>query len=120
MASSHAPFVLVNRTVNPLVRAVLASPAHRLLSGRLALIAVSGRRSGRVFTLPVGYHREGERVTITIDWPERKLWWRNLRGGAPVSLLLGGVRRTGVARVREDDGGVAVDVDLDPLGSSGG
>jgi hypothetical protein len=114
MASSHAPFVLVNRAINPLVRAVLRSPAHGLLSGHLALITVTGRRSGHTFTFPVGYHMQGERVTIGVDWPERKRWWRNLRDGAPVELWLRGVRRTGSARARGDEHtGVTVDVELD-------
>jgi hypothetical protein len=114
MASSHTPFVVVNRAINPLVRVVLRSPAHGLLSGHLALITVTGRRSGRTFTFPVGYHTDGERVTIGVDWPERKRWWRNLTDGAPVELWLGGVRRTGMARASGDErSGVTVEVELD-------
>ena len=63
MASSHTPFAVINRTVNPLLRAVLRSPAHGLLSRRVVLITVTGRRSGRTFTFPVQYSRQGERVT---------------------------------------------------------
>ena len=113
MASPHAPFVLVNRAVNPVVRALLRSPAHGLASSHLALITVTGRRSGRTYTFPVGYHRDGERVTIGIDWPERKRWWRNLVDEAPVELLLAGERRTGTAVARGDEHtGVTVDVTL--------
>ena len=105
MAGSHTPFVLVNRAVNPLVRGLLRSPAHGLVSSRLALLTVTGRRSGRTFTFPVGYRRDGDRVTIGVDWPERKRWWRNLRGGAPVSVVLRGVPRTGTGRVTRDANG---------------
>ena len=52
MTGSHTPFVVLNRVVNPLVRGVLRSPAHRVLSGRLALLTVTGRRSGRTFRSP--------------------------------------------------------------------
>src|SRR5947209_20504009 len=86
---SHAPFALFNRTANPVVRAVLSSPLHPLLSGGLALITVTGRRSGRRrYTFPVGYRQDGDRVTITVGWPERKQWWRNLREGGPVEVRI--------------------------------
>jgi hypothetical protein len=48
-------------------------------------------------------------------WPERKSWWRNLRGGAPVTVVLRGARRSGQGRAIESDGGkVEVEVELDP------
>jgi hypothetical protein len=54
-------------------------------------------------------------VTLNVDWPERKLWWRNLRDGARVELRLVGVRRTGMAWARGDErAGVSVEVELDP------
>jgi hypothetical protein len=114
MAGSHTPFVVVNRVVNPLVRAVLRSPAHGLLSGHLALLTVTGRRSGRAFTFPVGYHRDGDRVTVGVDWPERKRWWRNLSDAAPVEIWLAGVRRAGTGQARGDEhAGVTVEIQLD-------
>jgi F420H(2)-dependent quinone reductase len=114
MAGSHTPFVFINRAVNPLVRTLLRSPAHGLVSSHLALITVTGRRSGRTYTFPVGYHRDGEGVTIGVDWPDRKRWWRNLLDEAPVELWLAGERRTGIAVARGDEGtGVTVEVRLD-------
>jgi hypothetical protein len=115
VSASHTPFAVLNRTGNPLVRAVLRSPAHRLLSGQMALITVTGRTSGREYTIPVGYRREDENVTIGVGWPERKRWWRNLREPAPVSLRLSGRERTGQARAIGDErSGVRVEVRLDP------
>jgi hypothetical protein len=114
MAGSHTPFVVVNRVVNPVVRAVLRSPAHGLLSGHLALLTVTGRRSGRAFTFPVGYHRDGDRVTIGVDWPERKRWWRNLSEAASVEIWLDGVPRSGTGRAHGDEhAGVTVEIQLD-------
>jgi F420H(2)-dependent quinone reductase len=112
----HRPFAVLNRTVNPIVRAVLRSPAHPLLSGHLMLLTVTGRRTKRTFTFPVAYAQDGDRLTVTLDWPERKRWWRNLRGGAPVAVVLRGVRRTGTAVVHGDEReGVVVAIALDPL-----
>ena len=114
MAGSHTPFVIVNRAINPLVRLVLRSPAHGLLSGHLALLSVTGRRSGRTFTFPVGYDRDGDRVTIGVDWPERKRWWRNLSEDSRVEIWLAGVRRAGTARAHGDEhAGVTVEIQLD-------
>jgi deazaflavin-dependent oxidoreductase (nitroreductase family) len=114
VASPHTPFAVINRTVNPVVRALLRSPAHGLVSGHLALITVTGRRSGRTYTFPVGYHRDGDVVTIGIDWPDRKRWWRNLREPAPVEIRLRGVRRTGTAQSHGDErSGVTVEIQLD-------
>ena len=116
MAASHAPFAVWNRTANLAVRALLRSPLHRLASGKLALITVTGRRSGRTYTFPVGYERQGDRVEITVGWPERKRWWRNLRDpGAQVRLRLEGLERRGHAIARGDEeGGVTVSVELEP------
>ena len=100
------------------MRLLLRSPLHPLVSGRLALITVTGRRSGRRFTFPVGYERDGDLVTITVGWPQQKLWWRNLRGeGAPVLLRLQGEERKGHAQALGDElTGVTVKVRLDPAG----
>jgi F420H(2)-dependent quinone reductase len=111
----HAPFAMWNRTGNRAVALLLRSPLHPLVSRHLALITVTGRRSGRDYTFPVGYRREGERVTIDVGWPNRKLWWRNLRGDGSVRLRLQGGDRTGHAQVHGNaQTGVNVEVQLDP------
>jgi hypothetical protein len=114
MPASHAPFAVFNRIGNPAVRLLLRSPLHRVASGRLALITVTGRRTGRTYTIPVAYRHDGDVVTIGVGWPERKRWWRNLTGdGAPVDLLLHGQRRSGHAVARGDErSGVTVVVRL--------
>jgi len=107
-----------NRTANPVVRLVLRSPLHQLLSRRTALITVTGRRSGREFTFPVGNEHGGDSVRITVGWPEHKRWWRNLTdAGAPVRMRLRGVERFGHAVARGDDrSGVTVEIAFDHPG----
>ncbi|UUY04077.1 nitroreductase family deazaflavin-dependent oxidoreductase [Svornostia abyssi] len=80
------------RVFNPLVAAILRSRAHRLVSGALLLLTVTGRRSGRRFTFPVMYARDGADILVFVGMHAQKQWWRNLRGGADV-----------VARVRGDE-----------------
>jgi deazaflavin-dependent oxidoreductase (nitroreductase family) len=110
----HTPFAVFNRSANPVVRAVLGSPLHPLLSRGLALITVTGRRTGHRYTFPVGYRRDGNRVTIQVGWPARKRWWRNLEDGGRVEMRIRGQRYQGDARARGDEHeGVTVEVQLD-------
>lgn len=78
------------RIVNRLVRVVLSSRLHPVLSGSTALVRYAGRRSGRVFTAPVQYAAHGEVVVILVGRPESKTWWRNFTAGHDAELLLAG------------------------------
>jgi hypothetical protein len=91
----------MKKIVNPLVALILRSPLHRMMSGAVLLITYSGRKSGREYTLPVQYAQVDGTITIVPGQAERKTWWRNLRGGAPVRLLLAGEARSGQATVLE-------------------
>ncbi len=89
----------------------------RLVRRGLVVIRYTGRRSGTTYELPVGYRRSGDTVVIRVGMPDRKTWWRNfLAGGGPVTLVgIDGRDRTGQAVARRDDrGGVAVTVHLEP------
>ena len=65
---------------------VLRSPFHGMLSNGMMLITVTGRKTGKTYTTPVGYYVE-DKVLWVITSRERN-WWRNLQGGADVKLLL--------------------------------
>src|SRR5436190_18584966 len=95
---SSVPSTRVLHAVNPFVSVVLRSPLHRLLSKQLLLLTVTGRTSGKAYTFPVGYIREADAIIILSG---RHVWWKNLRGGAPVAVLLEGQRHTGRAEVIE-------------------
>ncbi len=108
------PPAVTNIGVNRLVKPLLQSRFHGVLSGRLLLITVTGRKSGRRFTIPVQYSERGGVISIGVGRPAEKQWWRNLRGGAPVQLRLRGSERTGQAVAHGDPStGVTVEVRLD-------
>ena len=75
---------------NALFAAILRSPAHWLLSPGLALITVTGRRSGRQYTIPVGYQRYEDQVVVLVSQAASKQWWRNYLDGGPATLHLKG------------------------------
>ena len=85
---------LMNSVVNPVVRLLLKSPLYRLMPG-VMLITVTGRRSGLSYTTPVQYVLDEPQVHVLTR--ENRRWWRNVRGGAPVTLYLRGQSRQGWA-----------------------
>jgi hypothetical protein len=79
------------RLANPVVRRVLDSRAHRLLSGRLLVLAYRGRRSGRELRIPLRYAETGDGAFVAVAVrPERKQWWRSFSSGGPATLTLRG------------------------------
>jgi hypothetical protein len=89
------------RIVNPLVRLLLRSPIHGLMSRDVMLLTVTGRRTGRRYTMPVSYLRDGDRVRAFTD--RGIAWWRNLRGGAEVTVVIAGEARHGHGEAVVDD-----------------
>ena len=88
--------------LNPLLRAILRSPLHPLLSRGLLLLTFTGRRSGERFTIPVGYQADGDgRLVVMASEAPKKQWWKNFRRPGAVEVLLRGRRRTGTARLLE-------------------
>lgn len=65
---------------------VLRSPLHGMLSDGMMLITVTGCKTGKNYTLPVGYYRESGYLWVITS--RDRTWWKNLRGGANVDLLL--------------------------------
>lgn len=105
----------INR-FNSCVLTLRSSPRWgRLISRRLTVVTYTGRRSGRTFSTPVAFRRASGTVTIGVQFPDAKLWWRNfLAEGGPISLQLDGIDRTGHAVARRDEAGrVTVTVRLD-------
>ncbi len=88
------------RTINFTLSTILRSPLHRLISRNLMLITVAGRKSGRSYTVPVSYQQYDREVRIVSERSDH--WWRNARGGAPVTLRLQGREARGQATVIEN------------------
>ena len=65
---------------------VLRSPFHGMLSNGMMIITVTGRKTGKTYTTPVGYYEEGGYLWIVTN--RERTWWKNLQGGAKVGLLL--------------------------------
>lgn len=93
--------VPVLRLLNPLVAALLRSPLHGLMSRDVLLITFTGRKSGRRYTTPVSYVRDGDSVRCFTS--RSTAWWRNLQGGAPVSLRIAGEECRGQATAVVDE-----------------
>ena len=88
---------------NGLLLTLLKSPLHFILSGSILVLRVTGRKTGTRIELPVNYTPDPgnpQRLLITSQ-PDRT-WWRNLRGGAAVTLRLRGVDVPARAEVIED------------------
>ena len=86
--------------INPIVRLLLQSPIHWLWSGSLMLITFTGRRTQRVYTTPVRYLKSGDAVWAFTSTETK--WWKNLRGGASVTLRIRGEERTYRAEATAD------------------
>ena len=96
------PYYVRNRTVNVAVRALLASPLHRLLSGSVLLLTYNGISSGRPHTLPVQYTRDGNCLTVLVGDSANKHWLRSLRQPMPVQVRLAGVEVSAIGEVVVD------------------
>jgi len=73
------------------------------MEGKVLLLGFTGRKSGRRYTTPMSYVRVGDEVLMTTEAP----WWKNLAGGAPVEVRLGGKSRPCFAEAVTREGGVA-------------
>lgn len=92
---------LAYKFLNPIVKTILRSPLHGLMSYNTVLLEYTGIKSGRQFRLPVSYAESGDQIICFTA--HKNVWWRNLVGGRPVDLTLRGLRRQGTADVEIDD-----------------
>ena len=74
-------------TGNDFVKFFLRTPL-RIFMGDTMLITVKGRKTGKEYTTPVGYFRENGNLWVLSS--RNRTWWRNVKDGADVKLLLKG------------------------------
>jgi hypothetical protein len=85
--------------VNPLMKGMLRGPAKNKLGNVLMLLTFKGRKSGKLYTTPIGYRQTGkDTIEVFTDSP----WWVNLKGGAPVTMLIKGKKVKGFAEPVDD------------------
>jgi len=92
--------------VNPVMRLLLRSPLHFLVSGFMMLLDFRGRKSGRRFLVTVSYHMVDGVPTAFTGAP----WLRNLRGDAPLEIVFRGQRRKARVEIVDDPDRVAAAV----------
>lgn len=106
-------FGALNKLVNPLVGAVLRSPLHRLLSARLALLTVTGRRSGDAHTFRSPTSRRAIGCGSWSAGRSRSAGGGTCGGGAPLRMRLRGRELAGYGEAIGDERtGVSVEVRL--------
>ena len=98
---ARPPLALV-RVMNPVMRVVLRTPIGRLVRP-FALLEFHGRRSGRRFRVPVGWHEIDTGPVVCT--PAR--WRANFSGGLAVTVRTRGHRRELVGRLDDDPERVA-------------
>ncbi len=87
---------VVYRFLNVATRVLLYSPVHSILSGTTLILIVSGRKSGKCYHIPVSYITVDETLVCftSSTWSS---WWKNLRGGVPVTVRINGRTQQGIA-----------------------
>jgi len=85
--------------LNKTMKFILRSPLHGIVSKYILLITFTGRKSGKTYTTPVSYSQQDERVTIFTH----ASWWKNLYGGAQVSLRIRGREYMGTTELVSED-----------------
>jgi hypothetical protein len=85
---------IVFKLLNPVMKLILNSPFHRLMSSRVMVISFTGRKSGKRFATPVAYTWEGNRVIVVTY----SAWRNNFKEPAPVQLRIQGKDVRGMAQ----------------------
>lgn len=93
--------------MNRMMMRMLRTPGlQRMIGQGVALMTVTGRRTGTEYTVPLSYYRDGD--TVLILTKRVRVWWRNLKVNPDVELRLAGKRYRGSARLLLDDDPMAL------------
>ncbi|WP_161606388.1 nitroreductase/quinone reductase family protein [Microlunatus speluncae] len=86
------------RRFNRIVRVLLHSPLHGLMSRKLTLLYVTGRKTGTRYAVPTAFTDHAGQVLVA----SAGSWTRNLSGPEPVELRHHGRRLLATAEVAAD------------------
>ncbi len=84
---------------NRVMKFVLRSPLHGIVSDKIMLLTFTGRKSGKTYTIPVSYTQQGNAVMMFTGLP----WQKNLVDNAPVTLRLRGRQMKATTDLNTDD-----------------
>ena len=102
MSETTVPTAKPASWMNAVMKAMLKTPGvQRILGRAIALLTVTGRRSGRAITLPISYERDGDSVVMVTK--RVRVWWRNLEADPEVRLRLAGKEYAATATVSVGD-----------------
>jgi ABC-type molybdate transport system ATPase subunit len=74
--------------INPFVALLARSPLHFIISHQLLVIQFKGRKSGKLYLVPVSYHQHAYSYTcVTL---RSNIWWRNLTEVSHTQIWLKG------------------------------
>lgn len=76
----------VRVVMNGLMKLILRSPLHGMVSESIMIITWTGRKSGKTYSTPVTYMEQGD----TIICFTRSSWWKNFKDEPEVKLRLRG------------------------------
>lgn len=86
--------------INPIIKLLLRSPLHSLISKNTMIIEYVGHKSGRVLSTPVSYVKKGNTIFSFADTTH--LWWKNLKVNGGVKLTIEGEVHKGNAQIIEN------------------
>ena len=92
---------------NDFVKFFLRTPLY-IFMGDTMLITVTGRKTGKKYTTPVGFYRDED--TLWILSSRDRTWWRNVQDGAEVEMHIRGKDVSGFAEAILDEEAVTAQV----------
>lgn len=86
------------KLTNPLMKLILNSPLHGGISRRLMVLSFTGRKTGKRYSTPVGYVRQGSAIYVFTHSP----WRTNFQKPAAVTMRIQGKVVNGTASLVND------------------
>ncbi len=84
---------------NSLMKWAVTTPGIQAMVGKgVALLTFTGWKTGKTYTIPVSYHREGD--TVTVVTKRARNWWRNFKTPTEIGIRLAGQDYRGTAEAK--------------------